>query len=150
MADAVIDVLGVEELPLVVDLYNQIFRPSRAAESFQRPYLGRHNVLQMIARIKDRPVGFFLGFELKPETFFGWFYGVLPDFRRMGIGSQLIEAAHSWAAHNDYEWMRIECQNQHRPVLHIAISQGYDIIGTRWDADRGDNLVIFEKRLTES
>jgi hypothetical protein len=46
--------------------------------------------------------------------------------------------------------MRIECQNQHRPVLHIAINQGYDIVGTRWDADRGENLVIFEKRLTES
>ena len=148
MADAVIDVLGVEELPLIVDLYNQIFPSPRNAESFQRRYLGRHNVLQMLARVKDRPVGFFLGFELKPETFFAWFYGVLPDFRRVGIGSQLMEAAQSWAAHHDYEWMRLECQNQHRPMLHIALKLGCDIVGTRWDSDRGENLVIFEKRLT--
>ena len=30
-----------------------------------------------------------------------------------------------------------------------AGTTAYDVAGIRWDADRGDNLVIFEKRLTE-
>jgi len=125
MADAVIDVVGPDELPLVVELYNQIFRPAKTVESFRRRYLGRYNVLQMVARVDGRPVGLFLGFELKPDTFFAWFYGVLPDCRRMGVGSQLMEAAQGWAT-----------------------QLGYDIVGMRWDADRGENLVIFEKNLT--
>jgi hypothetical protein len=33
-------------------------------------------------------------------------------------------------------------------MLHLAIVQEYDIVGMRWDPDRGDNLVIFEKVLT--
>ena len=148
MADAVIDVVGVDELPMVVELYNQIFRPAKSLESFQRRYQGRHNVLQMIARVKDRPVGFFLGFELKPDTFFAWFYGVLSEHRRDGIGSQLMEAAQSWATTNEYETIRLECHNQHRPMLHLAIDLGYDIVGMRWDADRAENLVLFEKNLT--
>jgi len=41
-------------------------------------------VLQLIARLSDRPVGFFLGFELKPTVYFAWFYGVAPDCRRQG------------------------------------------------------------------
>ena len=148
MADAVIDVIGVDELPVIVELYNQIFRPAKTLESFQRRYQGRHNVLQLVARVKDRPVGFFLGFELKPDTFFAWFYGVLPDFRRSGIGSQLIEAAQGWAAQHEYESIRLECHNQHRPMLHLAIDLGYDIVGMRWDTDRAENLVVFEKNLT--
>ena len=148
MADALIDVVSVEELPTVVDLYNQIFRPTRPLESFQRRYLGRHNILQMVARVDDKPVGFFLGFELKPDTFFAWFYGVMPDFRRMSIGSQLMEAAQSWAAQNGYESIRLECHNLHRPMMHLAIDLGYDVVGIRWDADRAANLVIFEKTLT--
>ena len=147
MADAVIDVVGPEDLPLIVELYNQIFRPPRTLESFRRRYQGRHNVLQMVARVNDRPIGFFLGFELKPDTFFAWFYGVLPEFRRSGVGSQLMEAAQSWAAQNGYETIRLECHNQHRPMLHLAIDLGYDIVGIRWDADRGANLVLFEKLL---
>lgn len=147
MADAIIDVVGTDELPLIVDLYNQIFRPAKTIESFRRRYMGRYNVLQLVARIGDKPVGFFLGFELKPDTFFAWFYGVMPDCRRMGVGSQLMEAAHSWAAQHNYETIRLECHNQHRPLLHLAIALGYDIVGIRWDADRTDNLVMFEKSL---
>jgi ribosomal protein S18 acetylase RimI-like enzyme len=148
MADAVIDVVGLDDLPLIVDLYNRIFRPARDIESFRRRFLGRYNILQMVARLGDKPVGFFLGFELKPDTFFAWFYGVVPDCRRSGIGSQLMEAAQSWAAQHGYESIRLECYNQQRPMLHLAIDLGYDIVGIRWDPDRGANLVLCEKALT--
>ncbi len=148
MGDAIIDVISVDELPVIVELYNQIFRPSKTEEAFRRRYLGRHNVLQMVARVKEKPLGFFIGFELKPDTFFAWFYGVLSDGRRLGIGSQLMEAAQEWAAQHDYESIRLECHNQHRPMLHLAIDLGYDIVGMRWDSDRGENLILCEKKLT--
>jgi GNAT superfamily N-acetyltransferase len=68
----------------------------------------------------------------------------------MGIGSQLIEAAQSWAAQHNYETFRLECHNAHRPMMHLAIELGYDVVGIRWDADRGDNLILFEKNLNGS
>ncbi len=147
MADAIIDLIGPEDLPVVVKLYNQIFRPQRDVDSFMRRYRGRHNVLQMVARVHDRPVGFSLGFELKPGVFFSWFYGVVPEYRRQGIASQLMEAVHSWARLDDYESIRFECHNQHRPMLHLGIAQEYDIVGIRWDPDRGANLLLFQKAL---
>jgi GNAT superfamily N-acetyltransferase len=148
MADAVIERVGPEELPTLVQLYNQIFRPPRDLESFKRRFRGRYNVLQLVARLKDgRPVGVLMGFELKPTVFFAWFYGVVPEYRRQGIASQLMDAAHEWARQNGYESLRFECHNQHRPMLHLAIAMEYDIVGIRWDPDRGDNLVIFEKVL---
>ncbi len=148
MADAIVEVIGPDELPALVDLYNQIFRPMRDLDSFERRFRGRYNILRLMARIGDRPVGFFVGFELKPTVFFAWFYGVLPEFRRMGIASQLMEAVHDWAQEHQYESVRFECHNQHRPMLHLAIAKEYDIVGMRWDPDRGDNLVIFEKVLS--
>src|SRR5262249_2306269 len=148
MADSIIDLVGPEDLPVLVSLYNQIFRPARDVDSFKRRFRGRYNTLHLLARLADRPAGFFLGFELKPPVYFSWFYGVLPEFRRQGIASHLMAAVHAWARQNDYESMRFECHNQHRPMLHLAIALGYDIVGIRWDPDRGDNLVIFEKVLT--
>jgi GNAT superfamily N-acetyltransferase len=148
MADVIVDLLGPEDLPVIVKLYNQIFRPPRDEEHFQRRYLGRHNVVQMVARLDERPVGFLLGFELKPRVFFTWFYGVLPQFRRQGIASQLMEAIHSWCRLNDYESLRFECHNQHRAMLHLAIKLEYDIVGIRWDPDRGDNLILLQKMLS--
>ena len=147
MADAIVDIVGPEELPLIVQLYNQIFRPPRDLESFRRRFRGRYNILQLVARLGERPVGFFLGFGLKPTVFFAWFYGVLPEFRRQGVASQLMDAVHAWARDNDYHAIRFECHNQHRPMLHLAIALGYDIVGIRWDPDRGANLVLFQKTL---
>ena len=149
MADAIIEMVGPEDLPVIVQLYNQIFRPPRDLESFRRRFQGRYNALRMIARIKDQPVGFFMGFELKPTTFFAWFYGVLPDFRRQGIATQLMEAVHEWAREHEYESVRLECHNSARSMLHLAIALDYIVAGIRWDPDRGDNLVIFEKTLNE-
>lgn len=147
MADAIIDIVGPEDLTEIVKLFNQIFRPARDAEFFQRRYLGRYNVLQMMARIDDRPVGFFLGFELKPRVFFAWFFGVAPEFRRQGIASQLMEAVEEWACLHHYEAIRFECHNQHRSMLQLGIARGYDILGIRWDPDRGANLLLFQKSL---
>jgi GNAT superfamily N-acetyltransferase len=145
MADVTIDVLAPDDLAEIVGLYNQIFRPARDEEHFHRRYLGRHNVLQMVARLRHQPVGFALGFELKPRVFFLWFLGVLPSERRQGVASQLLDAMHSWARQNDYESIRCECFNRHRAILHLAITQEYDIVGIRWDSDHNDNLVLLQK-----
>ncbi len=148
MATAKVEIVGSNEIPLIAELYGQVFRPPRDAEFFHRRFQGRHNPLMLVASIDERPVGFFLGFELKPNVFFAWLYGVLPDYRRTGVASQLMDAMHAWAADRGYHSVRFECQNQHRPMLHLAIAQGYDVVGIRWDPDRSANLVIFEKALS--
>ncbi len=147
MATAKIDIVGPNEIPLIAELYSIVFRPARDGAFFRRRFQGRYNVLMMIASMDESPVGFFVGFELKPTVFFAWLYGVVPDQRRQAIATQLVAAVHSWAAEHGYESIRFECHNQHRPMLHLAIAQGYDIVGIRWDPDRNENLVLFEKSL---
>ncbi|MDX1682528.1 MAG: GNAT family N-acetyltransferase [Phycisphaeraceae bacterium] len=148
MADFQIDAISPEDTELLAELYNRVFQPPRPAEDFDRRFLGRHNPLVMLATYEGQAVGFSVGFELKPDVFFEWLYGVLPDYRRAGAGSQLMEASRAWATEHHYAWTRLECHNQHRPMLHLAIHQGYDITGIRWDPDRQANLVIFERDLT--
>lgn len=147
MAEMKIDIVGPNDIPLIADLYGQVFRPARDAAFFRRRFQGRCNVLMMVASRFNEPCGFFIGFELKPTVFFAWFYGVLPLQRRQGTASQLMDAVHAWSAEQGYESIRFECHNQHRPMLHLAIARTYDIVGIRWDPDRGENLVIFERSL---
>ena len=51
------------------------------------------------------------------------------------------------AEDHHYELIRFECRNQHRAMLHTAITQGYDLVGIRWDTHSAANVVIFEKDL---
>ncbi len=145
MATAKVIPVGLEELELLAELYNEVFSPGQDAEFFQRRFKGRHNVSILLAMLEDRHVGFVVGFELMPTTYFVWLCGVLPDFRRSGVATQLMHGEQAWAKDNGYHIVRFECQNQHRPMMHTAITEGYDLIGVRWDTITGNNVVIFEK-----
>ena len=147
MANAKIVPVGPGELSLVTELYNEVFTPRTDMEFFRRRFRGRHNVTMMVALIDDRHVGFIIGFELMPSTYFSWLCGVLPEFRRLGIATQLIQAQQAYAQEHEYQIVRFECSNQHRPMLHVAIREGYDLVGIRWDTASANNVVIFEKDL---
>ncbi|UCD27517.1 MAG: GNAT family N-acetyltransferase [Planctomycetota bacterium] len=144
MADADIVVIGLDELPGVVDLFNEVFRPPRDQAFLERRLAGKVNPLILLARVERQPVGFALGYELKPSTFYCWLIGVVPDYRRAGIASQLMGALVALAAESGYKLVRFECFNRQRPMLHLAIKQGYNVVGVRYDSDTGDNLLILE------
>ncbi len=147
MATAKIEIVGPAEYGLVCGMYNQVARPAIDESYFHRRLQYRHNVLMMVAEMEGKPVGFSCGYELRPTTYYGWLYAVLPDARRLGIATQLMAAEHEWAREQGYEMARFETYNQHRPMLLLAIRSGYEIVGVRHDAGTGNNLVIFEKHL---
>jgi GNAT superfamily N-acetyltransferase len=134
-------------LPQAVDLYNAVFRPRHDLEYFKRRFLGRYNTLTLLARIDEKPVGFWMGFELKPGMFYHWLGAVVPEMRRHGVARQLQEGQQAWARDHGYEFIRCECLNQQREFIHFAVDVGYDIVGIRWDSSHADNLIVFEKTL---
>jgi GNAT superfamily N-acetyltransferase len=149
MAQADIIIADEKLLSEAVELYNSMFRPRREADFFKRRFLGRYNVLTLLARIDDKPVGFWTGFELKPGMFYHWLGAVRTDARRQGVARQLHDAQQAWAKDHGYEHVRCECLNHQREFIHFALIVGYDIVGVRWDSTHSDNLVVLEKNLLE-
>jgi len=145
MADATIDRINPADLELVTHLYNSMFRPEQEEAWIARRLEGRMKPLVQVARIDDDAVGFYVGYELKPNTHYTWIVGVVPEMRRAGIATQLMHAAENWAKAEGYKYMRFECDNRIRAFLHFGISYDFDVVGIRWDLDRLSNLVIFER-----
>jgi GNAT superfamily N-acetyltransferase len=147
VANARIERVGPDEYELICDLYNAVYRPHVDTSFFERRLGNRRNVLTMVANLDGRPVGFSCGYELRPSTYYSWLYGVLPDARQLGVGSQLMAAELAWAHEHGYEMARLECYNHYRPMILLAVKSGYDIVGIRWDSHTSNNLVIFERNL---
>ena len=149
MADTTIDRINPADVGTITHLYNTIFRPERDEAWMARRLEGRHKPLVTVARIDSDAVGFYIGYEKKPNTHRAWLIGVVPDMRRHGIGVQLLDAAADWARTEGYHFMRFEAPTRSHPVIHLALDCGFDITGTRWDPDMLTTLVTFEKSIVD-
>ena len=144
MAQADIIIVDDKLLPQAVEIYNACFRPKREVDYFKRRFMGRYNALTLLARMDDKPVGFWIGFELKPGMFYHWLGAVTPEVRRHGVARQLQDAQQAWAKDHGYERM-----NHQREFVHFAVAHGYEIVGIRWDSTHADNMVVFEKNVAD-
>lgn len=149
MAQAEVSIADEQELLHIVEVCNAVFRPRRDIDYFKRRFHGRHNVLSLIATMDKRPVGVWMGFELKPGMFYHWLGATMPDARRLGVAAQLQAAQATWAKDRGYEYIRCEAMRHQKEFIHFAIDHGYDIVGIRWDSTHADNLIVFEKSLLD-
>ena len=147
MAQAEIIIADEALLPEAVEIYNEVFRPKQDLAYFKRFLLGHYNTLVLIARVGERPVGMWVGYEDRPGLFRHWLSAVHPEFRRAGVGQQLMEAEQSWAREHGYDAIRGEASNGQREWLQFAIAGGFDIIGVRYEGDRADTVIVLEKSL---
>ena len=159
MAQAEIIIADDALLPEAVEVHNRVFRPRQDVAYFKRRLLGHYNPLILIARLAvddggdggdGQPVGLWIGYEERPGLFRHWLGAVDPDFRREGIARQLQEAEHAWAAERGYNAVRCEASNRQKEFVRLALDSGFDIIGLRHESDRADNVIVFEKPLTEA
>lgn len=100
----------------------------------------------LLAFIDGGIVGFKLGYELSPQEFYSWLGGVLPDFRGLGIASELMKKQHEWCRREGYAKVQTKTQNRFREMLLLNIREGFDVIGVH-DSSEGGMKIVLEKSL---
>ena len=68
----------------------------------------------LIAEQDGEPVGFRAGIRHSPDTFAVWLAGVLPEYRRQGIGGALYRSQKEWLKSQGYRFIRTHARNSNR------------------------------------
>ena len=129
----------VEEINALIE--RAFDRPSDVVDKLE----GRKHSHILIAESNGAIVGFKIGYALKKDVFYSWLGCVDPDFRHMGIASQLMRAQHTWCAENGFEWVETQTMNHFKDMLVLNLRHGFDIAGS-YD-DRGKLKIILRKPL---
>jgi len=102
--------------------------------------------MALIARVDGQAVGFKLGYEKNREEFFSWLGGVIETHRRKGIARELLRRQHEWCRDRGYQAVVTESANEYRTMIILNLSEGFEIVGTRNNPERGLR-VLMRKRL---
>lgn len=116
--------------------------------SFRQSLEGRRKILSCLAWAGDAIVGYKIGFEERPRYFESWVGGVLPEHRRSGLASVLMEAQHRWCREQGFLWVTTITEGSNQPMLIVNLRAGFEVCGSFLDR-RKILKVILQKPLGE-
>ena len=136
------DKKGLEEL---LTLYTSVFNDA-ITEFFLERIQTKEKVFSIIAYYNNNPVGFKIGYQYNTNTFYSWVGGVLPQYRKKGIASNLAKLQENWALQNGFKKLRTKSMNKFKPMLILNLKNGFDIIQV-YTNEKGQTKIVFEKSI---
>ena len=86
-----------ELLDILEALEIAIFEQPYAREKLSKELARKQNLIALIAKTAENPVGFKVGFEMTTTLFYSWIGGVIPEYRKHGIAARLMKQQHQLA-----------------------------------------------------
>lgn len=129
----------------IFELYRTVFHSEPNQEALER-LSKNEDLLILVAYDEDTPVAFKIGYRQDPDTFYSWLGGVLNEYRRQSLATQLMQRQHDWARARGYRFIQTKTLNRWREMLILNLRNGFDIMGTYVGKD-GRLRLILEKQL---
>ncbi len=113
---------------------------------FKQRVLEHPQLCTVLAYQNDNLIGFKIGYPYSEDTFYSWIGGVLTQFRRQGIATNLAINQEEYAKTKGFTRLRTKSMNQYKPMMILNLKNGFDIINI-YTNTKGQTKIVFEKVL---
>ncbi len=132
-------------LALVLQLEAMIFH-SRQTTPGKLQHVVTVPHLLLVAYDRNQPLGFKIGYQRqRPDHFHSWLVGVLPEYRRRGIGRKLLDEQESWARKHGFRTIGFTTFDRFPAMCTLGKCAGYQVI--RVSIDNGEIKYRYKKTL---
>lgn len=127
----------------IVNVHANIFEETNTITSKAKT---KPKLLFTVALEGKKVVGYKLGYEEEPNSFYSWLGGVDENHRNQGVASGLMNRQHMYLKDNGYRIVQTKTKNEWRNMLILNIKSGFNVIGTYTD-EQGETKIILTKYL---
>ncbi|MEL7121052.1 MAG: GNAT family N-acetyltransferase [Bacteroidota bacterium] len=121
------------------------FKVSYPLSEYNKRLSGVRSLL-LGAYIDNQAAGFKIGYE-REDYFYSWMGGVVPQYRKMGVASQLAMHQEAWAHEQGFEAVVFKTRNHLTQMLLFALSNGFQIIDIQKKEQIADYRILLQKHL---
>ena len=150
MKDYIVKTGSINDLKGVVELDKIVFGISRTPEEIEDKLKLQNDVHVTIATVTDgKIVGYGIGYEEKGKYYL-WSLAVLPEYRRRGIGSEILEEQISFAKEKGYASFFVKTSNKWKEMLRLLLKKRFNIIGFKeheWEDGPLGSAIWLEKNI---
>jgi [ribosomal protein S18]-alanine N-acetyltransferase len=147
----VVEPMRLEDVAAVHEIERLSFRTPWPAYAFEQELKGNRLARYLVARFGDRVVGF-AGLWLMVDEAHITTFGVHPDWRRQGIGRQILLNLAELSVAIGARRMTLEVRASNGVAQALYRALGFDVVGRRrayYTDDGEDALVMTTPDLTE-
>lgn len=132
----------------IVALSKQIpeFEQATTLERLQSRLDGAVSLI-LVAKLEGALVGYKVGYQLTEETFYSWLGGVIPEQRKHGVATLLLNYQEKWVLNSGYKQIKVKSMNRFPGMLNLLISNGYEIVDIEESVCGSEGKIVFLKRL---
>jgi GNAT superfamily N-acetyltransferase len=141
--------ISSENLRKVSQLLTQVFGPFDEKKIIDRLRGQNGKVALHMAHLEEMFVGFKLGYEKSPDTFYSWLGAVNPEFQGWGFGRALMAEQHLWCQENGYKVIETKTMNKWQNMLLLNLKFGFQIVALEKN-DRDEIKIVMSKSLTRN
>ncbi len=127
----------------LVYLYSEIFEDADVV-FFKKRIDSQPNAHIALVYNDNIPIGFKMGYPYSEDTFYSWVGGILPEFRRKGIASQLAKHQEYYAKDVGFTKLRTKSMNHFKPMMILNLKNGFDV-SKIYKNTKGQTKIVFEK-----
>lgn len=142
-ARVVVEPMRLEDVAAVHEIERLSFATPWPAHAFEQELRGNRLARYVVARAGDRVVGF-AGIWLMVDDAHITTFGVHPDWRRQGIGRQLLLALVDLSTEIGARRMTLEVRVSNEPAQALYHAFGFEIAGRRphYYTDDGEDALV--------
>lgn len=117
-------------------------------EYFENRYKDKENLI-IVAYYNNVPAGYIIGYDKFQDgkSFYCWMAGVDPEYRRLGILTELMKYQENWAKQKGFITLRIKTRNNRREMLSFLVKNNFNFLNVEKREKVQDNRINLEKSL---
>lgn len=142
-ASLTVEILPRSRMEVIARMNRIIFQEERIINSF-----ARDDMLVLLARIDQQPVGFKIGYRDSASIFYSAKGGVLPEYRRRGIARRMLVDMMERVSMAGYRSFVFDTfPNRHPGMAVLALNEGFRVTRADYNPTYRDYRIRFEKDL---
>jgi GNAT superfamily N-acetyltransferase len=135
--------VDMSQLDVIRRLNRIIFKEERVINTFDR-----YDLLMLLARLGDEPVGFKIGYRESQHIYYSAKGGILAAYRRRGISRRLLYAMIERIRKQDYQILAYDTfPNMHPGMTIMGLVEGFRVTRADYNPTYQDFRLRFEKRI---
>lgn len=98
-------------------------------ESLQWRLKNMPNLTVFLAEDASKLIGYQVGYSTAYNRYYNWLNGIIPEYRKLGIGKKLMHHQHEWLQKSHFKSLEVQIEQHNTPMIQLSLKCGFHISG---------------------